>query len=104
VALLSIGWVSAGLAIGNQLYGPEIWQISSIPELMAMPQALVLAVVTLVPVLLFWGFAVMVRRANEMKLAARSMSEIAFRLAEPEAMAQDRVMTVGQAVAASFRP
>ena len=65
---------------------------------MARPSSVALAVATLVPVVLFWAFAVMVRRAQEMRLAAQSMSELALRLAEPESLAQDRVMTVGQAV------
>src|SRR5690606_32682525 len=67
-------------------------------ELLAAPYAIGLAVGIVVPVLLFWGFAVMVRRAQEMRLAAQSMTEVAFRLAEPENLAQDRIMTVGQAV------
>ena len=40
----------------------------------------------------------MIRRAQEMRIAAQSMTEVAFRLAEPENLAQDRVMMVGQAV------
>ena len=40
----------------------------------------------------------MVRRAQEMRIAAQSMTEVAFRLAEPENLAQDRIMMVGQAV------
>ena len=40
----------------------------------------------------------MIRRAQEMRSAAQSMTELALRLAEPESLAQDRVMTVGQAV------
>ena len=40
----------------------------------------------------------MIRRAQDMRLAAQSMTEVAFRLAEPESLAQDRVMMVGQAV------
>ena len=50
------------------------------------------------PIILFWAFAAMVRRAQEMRMAAQSMTEMAFRLAEPENLAQDRVMMVGQAV------
>ena len=40
----------------------------------------------------------MIRRAQEMRIAAQSMTEVAFRLAEPESLAQDRVMMIGQAV------
>ena len=98
VALLSVLWIGGGLLLANMLYGPQIWQIRSAAALAASPQAIALAVGIIVPVILFWGFAVMVRRAQEMRLTARSMAEVAMRLAEPENLAQDRVMTVGQAV------
>ena len=98
VALLSVLWTGSGLLLANMLYGPQIWQIRSAAALAASPQAIALAVGVIVPVILFWGFAVMVRRAQEMRLTARSMAEVAMRLAEPESLAQDRVMTVGQAV------
>ena len=67
-------------------------------ELIAAPYALGLALGIVVPIILFWGFAVMIRRAQEMRYAAQSMTEVAFRLAEPEHIATDRVMMVGQAV------
>ena len=50
------------------------------------------------PIILFWAFAAMIRRAQDMRIAAQSMTEVAFRLAEPENLAQDRVMMIGQAV------
>src|SRR5690606_16980166 len=51
-----------------------------------------------VPVVMFWGFAQMVRRAQELQSAARQMTAAAMRLASPEAAAGDRVSTLGQAV------
>ena len=66
--------------------------------MLARPYLILLAVAIIVPIILFWGFAVMVRRAQDMRLAAQSMTEVAFRLAEPEGLANDRVMMVGQAV------
>lgn len=47
---------------------------------------------------MFWGFAHLVRRAQEMHVAARSMSEAALKLLQPEAAAGDRVSTLSQAV------
>ena len=59
---------------------------------------LLVGVITFVPLILFWAFAVMVRRAQDMRLAAQGMAEVAARLADPENLAQNRVMSVGQAI------
>lgn len=98
VAVLSALWIGGGILLGQMLYGSELWQIRSTGALLAAPHAIALLVGIVVPVILFWGFAVMVRRAQEMRLAAQSMAEAAFRLAEPENLAHERIMTVGQAV------
>lgn len=98
VAALSVVWIGAAAILGNILYGPGLWQIRSLEGLLTAPHAIGIVIGALVPVMLFWGFAVMVRRAQEMRLAAQQMAEMAFRLLEPENLAQDRVMMVGQAV------
>ncbi|MGN6766724.1 MAG: kinesin, partial [Rhizobiaceae bacterium] len=98
VALLSVAWIAGGLMLGHLLYAPKIWQIRSVGQLLDAPYAIALGIGIIVPIVLFWGFAVMIRRAQEMRMVARSMTEVAFRLAEPEHLAQDRVTTVGQAV------
>src|SRR5690606_40615821 len=97
-AFVSTLWIAGALTLAHLLYAPEIWQIRTPAQLMAAPHAIGLLVAMIVPVVLFWGFAVMIRRAQEMRLTARSMAEVALRLAEPEALAQDRILTVGQAV------
>ncbi|MCT8998487.1 hypothetical protein NYR58_08785, partial [Chelativorans intermedius] len=98
VAALSLLWIGGAAVLGNILYGPSIWEIRSVGGLLASPQAIGLVVGALVPVILFWGFAVMIRRAQEMRLAAQQMADVAARLLEPENLAQERVMKVGQAV------
>src|SRR5690606_28961817 len=84
--------------IADRLFGPAFWQVSSLDALLARPDWILLGIGVIVPIILFWAFASMVRRAQEMRMAAESMTEMAFRLAEPENLAQDRVMMVGQAV------
>ena len=84
VLLLSLAWASGGAALGYVLFGPEIWKIRTVEAVLAKPYLILLAVAIIVPIILFWGFAVMVRRAQDMRLAAQSMTEVAFRLAEPE--------------------
>ena len=96
--IVSVIWVVLGLAAAHILYAPAIWQIRSLKQLAAVPGALGVLVATLFPIAVFFAFAVMIARARELRHAARSMAEVALRLAEPENAAADRIMTVGQAV------
>ena len=96
--IISVLWSFGVLGLANLLYGPEIWQIRSISGVLAMPAAIGFLVAILVPVLVFYAFSIMMARAREMRSAARSMAEVALRLAEPESIAGDRILTVGQAV------
>jgi hypothetical protein len=98
VGLVSVAWVAGAVALADRIVTPSIWTIRSFDDALARPGLLMLLVATIVPIALFWAFAAMIRRAQEMRIAAQSMTEVAFRLAEPENMAQDRVMMVGQAV------
>ena len=50
------------------------------------------------PIAFFFVLAVIARRAQEMRLTARSMSEVAVRLAEPETIATEQVITLSQAI------
>jgi hypothetical protein len=56
-----------------------------------------LAVLAL-PVAAFFAIATLIRRAQELRLAATSITQAAVRLAEPETTASDKVASVGQAV------
>lgn len=53
---------------------------------------------TVIPVMMLWAFAVLVRRAQEMRNAASSMSEAALRLLQPDNVASESVTTVGRAI------
>ena len=48
----------------------------------------VLAIAIIVPIFLFWAFAVMIRRAQELKLAARSMTVTPSRAAHRSSRAR----------------
>jgi Apolipoprotein A1/A4/E domain len=64
------------------------------------PVALVigLGAAALLPIIFFFGVAHMAWRAQELRLIAQSMARVAMRLAEPEDMARDSIVTVGQAI------
>ncbi|RVA23984.1 kinesin, partial [Mesorhizobium sp. M7A.F.Ca.US.001.01.1.1] len=98
VAFVSLAWFAGAGGLANLLFGPSIWRIRTLDQFLARPELIGLAVAAIVPVILFWAFAAMIRRAQEMRIAAQSMTEVAFRLTEPENLAQDRVMMIGQAV------
>ncbi|HUB64111.1 MAG TPA: apolipoprotein acyltransferase, partial [Methylocella sp.] len=50
------------------------------------------------PVIFFLVTAALLRRGQEMRLAARSMTEVALRLAEPETIATGQMVTLSQAI------
>ncbi len=50
------------------------------------------------PIAFFLVIGMIVRRTQEMRLTARSMTEVAIRLAEPETIATEQVMTLSQAI------
>ena len=64
----------------------------------AHPTLFALAAGIVLPVLVFYVLAHMVRRAQELRLIARSMTEAAMRLAEPETIARESIVSVGQAI------
>src|SRR5579883_605108 len=56
------------------------------------------AFATVAPIAFFLVTGVLARRAEEMRLTARSMVEVAMRLAEPEAVASEQMVTLSQAI------
>jgi hypothetical protein len=53
---------------------------------------------TVVPVVFFFVLAHMFNRAQDMRVVAESMAEVAMRLAQPETVARESIVTVGQAI------
>src|SRR6266702_162046 len=57
-----------------------------------------LGVVFFVPIIFFYVLAHMAWRSQELRLITQSMAEVAMRLAEPETVARESIVTVGQAI------
>ncbi len=96
--IVSALWVLGGFGLAQMLLSPQIWQVRSLAEFIALPGAGALLIGTLLPLLLIYAFAIMIARAHDLRNAARSMAEVALRLSEPETIGSERIMTVGQAV------
>ncbi|MEO1398291.1 MAG: antitoxin, partial [Pseudomonadota bacterium] len=96
--ILSLIWTATALWAGSNLLGPTVFQVSSWLNLSETPDLVYLAASIIIPVLLIFAYAFMVRRSQELKIAATNMTEAAYRLIEPETDALDGVRSVGQAV------
>src|SRR5580704_14488595 len=57
-----------------------------------------LGAAALLPIIFFFGIAHMAWRSQELRLITQSMAQVALRLAEPESVARDSIVTVGQAI------
>src|SRR3984893_6548660 len=57
-----------------------------------------LGAAALLPIIFFFGVANMAWRDQDLRLIARSMARVAMRLAEPESVARESIVTVGQAI------
>ncbi len=97
-SIVSVFWAIAGVGLAHAIYGGQIWNVGSIAQLFAIPGLMAIMVGIVVPIMLFFAFAIMMARAKDLRNAARSMAEVALRLAEPETIASERIMSVGQAV------
>ncbi len=97
--LVSLLWIVGGLGLMSLLYSPaDLADPLARRSRRPCPASSPASSASSFPVLLFYAFAIMISRAQDMRNAARSMAEVALRLAEPETIASERIMTVGQAV------
>jgi hypothetical protein len=93
----SVAWFLIG---GFFAFGLISTQVSSagVSGLVGSASALTAAVAILVPIVIFWFLALLVWRAQELRLMASAMTEVAVRLAEPDKLAEQSVASVGQTI------
>ncbi len=96
--ILSAIWIGiTGFATWNR-YGPQLAEGESLGALVGTLDLAGVVSVMFLPVLGFFAVAILTRRAQDLRMAAASMTRAAIRLAEPETTAADKIATVGQAV------
>jgi hypothetical protein len=88
-----IGGIFAYGLIANQLAGPD-----GASGVLTSPSALTAIITVLVPIAIFWFLALLVWRAQELRLMASAMTEVAVRLAEPDKLAEQSVASLGQTI------
>ena len=93
----SVVWFLIG---GFFAFGLISNQVSSagVSGLVGSSSALTAALAIIVPIVIFWFLALLVWRAQELRLMASAMTEVAVRLAEPDRLAEQSVASVGQTI------
>src|SRR6185369_1475622 len=76
------------------IYLPAMWPVLG-PTAIAAP---LLTIVFFVPIIFFYVVAHMRWRSQELRLITQSIAEVAMRLAEPETVARESIVTVGKAI------
>ena len=94
--VFAVVWMFAGLVLG-WAYLPQV-QAAVGPTGLTAPVLAVLFAAFLVPIIFFYMLAHMAWRSQELRLITQSMAEVAMRLAEPETVARESIVTVGQAI------
>ncbi len=99
VALVSsIIWLLLSTTIGWTLLNNQISEVSGVSEAFTSPNILAFVATIIIPIVLFWFLALLIWRAQELRLMASAMTEVAVRLAEPDQMAEQSVASVGQTI------
>ncbi len=94
----SLVWLVLGGGAGWAMVRENIETISGFGDFIQHPVALIVAATVVVPIALFWFLALLVWRAQELRLMASAMTEVAVRLAEPDKMAEQSVASLGQTI------
>ncbi len=95
-AIFSGVWIVGCLALAVAYLGDVNAALG--PNHSPLANLIGLGAAALLPIIFFFGVAHMAWRAQELRLVAQSMAKVAVRLAEPEIVARDSIVTVGQAI------
>jgi ABC-type transporter Mla subunit MlaD len=91
------GWLAIGGVLAWAMLAPQISR-SGFFDALAGPTVIIVAATIFLPIALFWFLALLVWRAQELKLMSSAMTEVAVRLAEPDRNAEQAAASLGQAV------
>jgi len=96
-AVASIIWAAIGTSFAVVTLGSEA-PILSWFDLLTRPTIFYTVAAVLVPIGVLWLLALLAWRAEELRLRASTMTEVAMRLAEPDRGAEQSIASLGQAV------
>ncbi len=94
----SIVWIIGGAALAASQYRTAEGAVMRLSEIAAQPSFPATIAAILLPPLVFFMTALLIRRSQEMRQISRAMTEVTLRLAEPEGVSTDAIVSVGQAI------
>jgi hypothetical protein len=94
----SIVWIIGGALLAAAQFRDENGAVMRLSEISTQPAFIAALAAILLPPLLFFMTALLVRRSQEMRHISRAMTEVTLRLAEPEGVSTDAIVSVGQAI------
>jgi hypothetical protein len=94
----SIVWIIGGAAVAATQYRTDGGAVMRLSEIAAQPSFLPSLAAIFLPPLLFFMTAMLIRRSQEMRHISRAMTEVTLRLAEPEGVSTDAIVSVGQTI------
>ena len=80
----SIAWIFMCLGSALFLFNERLTGLSESSDMLRDPTVLTLGATLFIPIALFWFLALLIWRAQELRLMASAMTEVAVRLAEPD--------------------
>ena len=96
--LLSAVWLVVGTYLAYANMSAELAGTTRFTDIFALPYFLPYLSGVVLPIVGFFALAAFIRRTQEIRQIARAMSEVTVRLAEPEGISTDAVVSVGQAI------
>lgn len=94
----SILWIIGGALLASSQFRDATGAVMRLNEIVTQTAFLPVLGALLLPPLLFFLFAMLIRRSQEMRNISRAMTEVTLRLAEPEGVSTDAIVSVGQAI------
>lgn len=91
-------WFVLGLLVSWAVFQKSFEASGSTAEMLANPAIAAVIATVVIPIALFWFLAILIWRAQELRLMSSAMTEVAVRLAEPDRMAEQSVASLGQTV------
>jgi hypothetical protein len=99
VALIASAiWACLGLLLSWAVFQDAVKSGESFGQTLSHPAIAAVVATIIIPIALFWFLAILVWRAQELRLMSSAMTEVAVRLAEPDRMAEQSVASLGQTV------
>lgn len=96
--IASAVWVALSFGIIWSVLWPVLNELKTVTDLFQSTSAMSTIAIVTIPIALFWFLALLIWRAQELRLMSSAMTEVAVRLAEPDKAAEQSVASLGQSV------